>query len=645
MGLEVPAPGSGGGRAGAASGHSGEGEALSTGSGTDPRRDPRQRTRRDLVLLTLLCLVTYFPGLTTHGLTNWQEAQRAVVAREMQANGSWLVPTINAHPYLAKPPLIYWCQLALAEVTGGRVGLFHLRLTVALAGLVGVLATYVVARRLLKGSGDLGSPTHRTVENSEWSRGAAWWAALSLATGFLYVRSSRIGELDILLVPFVVVGVGAVAAAWRSHRERGRTNFAAVVLGAVCAVGAALTKGPPGLLVLGLAGYGGIALQELRYGAPFGREPASTGRASSTGRNVARGLALVAFGGGLVAALRHADPGASLIVTVVGAALIGLTIGALTFLLIRVVNPVGARSLLRAYARTHPVGVLGAGALALWLWGHLVRLRVGDAAARFVSEEAEDNLRLLVPQAPINNLEAAAFGVGLGSVGAILAVIWLLRERPRLRPGWGFIFAWVGLGLAAFSLLGKGVGRYLTPLWPGIAILGGMFLAGVLIDSSARGGRRLRTTLGAIVVVLAGAQSWYYGYGRERYDADRSARALVGELLAPPLNVDPSGVFTFEFRTPAVDYELDRWVQPVGETGLRAGVSGGESWTLDELRERVRSRGPVTLLVRLNEPSKRDLAVDRLRGAGFTVDPIATHARFTIDAGKAPVGAVRVGVK
>src|SRR5690606_5322492 len=45
--------------------------------------------RVHLLALGALCAVTFFIGLTTHGLTNWQEAQRALVAREMAQRGDW----------------------------------------------------------------------------------------------------------------------------------------------------------------------------------------------------------------------------------------------------------------------------------------------------------------------------------------------------------------------------------------------------------------------------------------------------------------------------------------------------------------------------------------------------------------------------
>src|SRR5262249_42283017 len=103
---------------------------------------------------------------------------------------------------------------------------------------------------------------------SAWSRDAALWSALCLATGILYVRSSRIGELDILLAPFVVIAVGGVLRSWHHHRVRRQAHLGAIVIATIAAIGAALTKGPAGLAVIALAGYGGIALW-----TAFTREP------------------------------------------------------------------------------------------------------------------------------------------------------------------------------------------------------------------------------------------------------------------------------------------------------------------------------------------------------------------------------------
>src|SRR3954466_10337421 len=114
---------------------------------------PRRTAIRDLFLLSALCSLVSLPGLAAQGLANWQESQRALVAREMQSRGEWVVPTVEGRPYLAKPPMMYWCQMAIAGARGVPSGEFELRLTVAVAGWLGVLATYVVGLRMLSTRG------------------------------------------------------------------------------------------------------------------------------------------------------------------------------------------------------------------------------------------------------------------------------------------------------------------------------------------------------------------------------------------------------------------------------------------------------------------------------------------------------------
>jgi 4-amino-4-deoxy-L-arabinose transferase-like glycosyltransferase len=576
-------------------------------------------TRRDLLALAALCALTYFFGLTTHGLTNWQEAQRALVARDMHARGEWLVPTINGRPYLAKPPMFYWTQLAIAKLRGGEPAEFDLRLTVALAGLAGVIATYFVARRLFR-HGE--SPTIRSPDVDESSsRAAALWSALFLATGILYVRSSRIGELDILLVPFVVIAVGGIAAAWRSHLERRRAALVPLVIATLAATGAVMTKGPPGFAVIAFAGYGGIALHYA-----FEPEPASRAKGGAP----AIGVALIGIAGAAVAIWRSPR-----IADVPGALLMGLLCAALAAAFLRLVEPGRLTACLRAYARTHPIAVLGIPLLFLWLWGRALAARIGaDAAMALAAEEAGDNLRLFAAAAPLKNIEALSYGVGLGSLAAIGAVAWLAWARPRLRPQWFILLAWVGLGLAIFSLAGKGVARYLTPLWPGVAMLGGFFIATRLRDSRNPGLQRL--ALAAGVILLGVVQGWWYAGGREQFYPERSPRAFMGELLSQSIEVDPAHLATFEFRHPAIDYYARHPVQPIGDIGMREGMAGITPWTLADLRQHLEEqRGAMTILLRAG-------SAGRLLEAGFMLSPITLRSRFTIDSGRSEVGAWRV---
>jgi hypothetical protein len=611
---------------------------------------PRRSVPRDLACLSVLCGLVYFTGLTTHGLTNWQEAQRAQVAREMQQAGDWVVPRIEGRPYLNKPPMIYWCQLALASLRGSATGELDLRLTVALAGWLGVLGTYIVTRGVLRPVVSTPDP-----ERAAWGDDAAWWSSLFLATGLLYVRSSRIGELDILLVPFTVTAVGAIHAAWRSYLHLGRTNWAAVLLAAAAACGSMLTKGPPGLLVIVLAGYGGMLLWaswQVVKGAGPTTDPVQIDSRRCPPA-VAVISALAGLGLAVVAAALSRTPPLSL------AGLGGLGMFALigaggAATLARLALPGRCRALFAAWSRTHPLIVVLAPVGALALWGWAVATRLGGTAAieGTIRGEANDNLRPLVLESPLNNLEASGYGVGLGSIATLIGVVWLWRRRPTLPIGWWMLAAWVLLGLAAFSVSGKGVPRYLTPLWPGIAIVGGSWLAW-----RVRRGARPRMLAAAVLVlvaVLAMGQAWWYGWGREHPPAwipDQSApcpRAFLEELLAPGNGVDPARLGTFEFDTPQMDYYVGRAVPSYMDSDPKPNLAGVGPATILDIRGLLsREGGSYTLLIRRSQPAILDSAPaeERLREAGFHLEVLPIRARFTIDKGRTEIAAARISLR
>lgn len=610
----------------------------------------------DLALLAIVCLGVYFTGLTSHGLTNWQESQRALVVREMTdpanpfAPGgiNWLVPTINFNPYLAKPPLFYWVQIVLAG--GDTPGEFELRLGVAIAGLLGVLLTYLVARRLF---GSMSAPPASGLSpprlvRGDWARTGALFSALCLATGMLYVRSSRIGELDIWQVPFVVAGVGAIIHAWLSWRDSARVSYGAIGLAALAAALAALTKGPPAVLMVAIAGFGSIALW-----AAMSREidaPEATRARRASAVLLGLGAAALATFNVLPTDTLGKDAlfrvrGAS---DAVGVLMLAAMAGAIGWTFAGLASPSRLKSLWRVLSRTHPVVVLGLPALALWGWGRLVAARIGpEVAASWAQKEAEDNLNVLVPIAPLKNLEAASFGVGLGSIMAITAIVWFVRVRPRLTPAACVLIAWVGLGFMAYSMLGKGVGRYLTPIWPGVAMLGGLLIA--TLWHERRAPRLLRPLLVVTIAALAIGQAWWYGVGRERFDPQRSPRAMIGELLAPPHQIAPDRIASFEFWSAAPSVYAGAFVHPVGDIFIRDKTAGDSRETLDAFMARLQRTGEAwTLLVRSRQPDdeywSRVPAIDRLREAGLVVEPIELSSRFAIDNAKTDVLAVRVRV-
>jgi 4-amino-4-deoxy-L-arabinose transferase-like glycosyltransferase len=603
---------------------------------------------RDLVLLGVMCLVLYCTGVDTHGVTNWQEAQRVVVAREMQAgwrageDGALLVPRHNGMAYLAKPPVIYWATLAIAWCRGGTVELYDLRLAVGLGGLIGVLGTYLVARSVL-------CPIGRRARDEGTHAVAARWASVFLATGVLYFRSARIGELDILLVPGVVGAVGCIWQAWRAHLERVQRGAGAdwfgmgarwgwVVLAAVCASVAVMTKGPPALMVIALAGYGAVAWRAAALGDQV--------------RGERWGLVAGALAFGAVAAARMTGAGDALGVLMLAA--MGALVGGGV---VRLARRDALREAWLGLAATHPVVVLGAPVLAFWWWGREVSSRIGmELAVALAKEQAENDLNIFMAASPVKNLEALAYGCGVGSVLMLVGAAWWVRYRPGVRrsraAGIVVPVAWVVLSFCALSMFGKGVARYLTPVWPGVAILAGAWL--VRAREAGEDARRITAwragpvVLGAICVVLGVAQAWWYGWGREVFEAERTPRAMV-ETLQERLGVEEGAIgeggryASFEFYTPALDYYAGAYVQPVVTAQMGDSIAGSRAWTVEELAADVRSHGARYVFVRAWSLDRSlGTPVERLRGAGLRVAEVQGISAFVIDHGRAGVSVVRV---
>lgn len=604
----------------------------------------RREILLDLTLLLLLAAALYLPGLATHGVTNWQEAQRLMVARDMQSR--WLagegiraliVPTINGEPYLAKPPLVYWAQIVLAQPLGVRVELWHLRLAVALGGVAGVLATYACSLSLLR------------------NRQMALWAAAFLATGILCTRSARIGEVDVFLMPFCAGAIGCIAQAWRGHREHRSTAMPWLGAALVLTLLGALTK-DPAVLVVGLAAYAGMALFYAWTTEPVDvalirdRGIAALQSPIVSERTVRRRLVLAvlaAAGGLFAAATRVVGLG-----DIPGVLLLSAGCAAVTAALVPVFSPFRFRALFVAMSRTHPILVIaGAAGLRVGYGWWVNRLVGSDAASEVAKVEAEDNLRLFVPQAPINNLEALSYGVGIGSIVAIVACAWWLQRRPRWSPGVAILCTWIGLGLFAFSVLGKGVPRYLTPLWPAIAIVAGAAVVQCgrrLLATKHR--VRAQTWLAAAMVLLGLAQTIWYGFGREWAQAERTPRELMAQVRPQLQPWEAKRFFSFEFVTPANDYYLGQRVRALGNPGVNDAMAGGRPQRLDELHRLLSNwentqRTAIVMVRDRARGSETAAPVERLRQAGFRVEPLEMgDARFAIDSGRSSVIAVRVMV-
>lgn len=579
-----------------------------------PGSDRPRSTLRDLILLTLLCALVNTLGLTDFGVASWQESVRLVTAMDMQARGEWIVPTIHGEPYLAKPPLVYWCTLALAELSGQRVSLGHLRLVVAAFGWLGVVATYLAARSILAGP-------------EGWSRArasqAAWWAGLMLATGLLHVRMSRTGAIDIAATPFVVLAVWGGFTSWRSG-EGWRLPLWPTLAALVGAAGAALVKGPPTVLAIFCPLLGGV----LGYLAAKHPSPGV----------LARTLVLVPSAAlvGFFAFPRIDEPRDVLGMLLAILALAWLVTGSLGLF------RTPALTVLRALWRCQiPAVILGA-VLPVFAWSRLVAQRIGEVHVQAsAAEEMQNNLDLFRPSAAAQLFEASTYGCGLGSL-FVLAGGWLLATRRlSLTPGIAVGAAWVGVTLTAFAAFSTGSGRYITPMWPGVAMLGAVALV-TLRDHPRRAW--LTRAAAFVIVLLALGQTWWYADARDRFEAHHSPRDFIAELVRQP-GVDPSRLASWGFWNGGLTAYAGGAVIAIDRAGFPTHYPPGPI-SLDRFAGMVREdRHPWIILVTfpdLSEDGPTPQPPDELVRTGLAIEPVPVQARYGEKKGRHPVHAFRV---
>lgn len=134
----------------------------------------------------LLAALLFFLRLDDRALWG-SEGRWAEITREMQLSGNYFWPTINGKVYYDKPLLSYWLIAGAASLTGS-LDEFATRLPSALAGLLGVALSMLLARRLY----DL-----RT----------AVVASFVLATSYSYALFSRIASADMETVAGVLAAL------------------------------------------------------------------------------------------------------------------------------------------------------------------------------------------------------------------------------------------------------------------------------------------------------------------------------------------------------------------------------------------------------------------------------------------------------
>jgi 4-amino-4-deoxy-L-arabinose transferase-like glycosyltransferase len=197
-------------------------------------------------LALLLCALLGVPGLG-RGLWTPDEPREAEISREM-ALAPTLIPTLNGHRFIEKPPLYYWVVAGVFRALG-HPSADAARAVSALAGLLSALCVYAWAARAGR-------------------RRAGLIAAAMLATSVQFLVSTHWVLIDPLLMLFTTL---AAWAGWELFAGSARPRAWTTLLYAAL-VATLWTKGLVGvvLVVAGLAAYAVLGRGELRRLHPLG---------------------------------------------------------------------------------------------------------------------------------------------------------------------------------------------------------------------------------------------------------------------------------------------------------------------------------------------------------------------------------------
>jgi 4-amino-4-deoxy-L-arabinose transferase-like glycosyltransferase len=173
-------------------------------------------------LLLAVGAVLFLPNLGGPSLWDIDEGNNAEAAREMLASGNAIVPTFNFELRVDKPALLYWLQIGAYELFG--VNEFAARFPSAMAALLAIFCTYELGRRMFGAIAGL-------------------LAGLMLASTVLFCAAAHFANADALLSACTLL---AFLFFWNSFARGDRSWFVLCGLSAGLAM---LAKGPVGLVL------------------------------------------------------------------------------------------------------------------------------------------------------------------------------------------------------------------------------------------------------------------------------------------------------------------------------------------------------------------------------------------------------------
>ncbi len=190
------------------------------------------------LLIILLGVFFFMPHLGRVHLFDWDEINFAESAREMLATGNFSIVQIDYKPFWEKPPLFFWLQALSMKVFG--INEFAARFPNAIAGIVIMLVLFYTGKRFFDEKFGL-------------------YFALSYFGGWLPFIYSQSGIIDPWFNLFMFLSVYFLLL---RYTEQDRHSLRNLVLSAVFASLATLTKGPVGVLIPALTYFFALLFYE-----------------------------------------------------------------------------------------------------------------------------------------------------------------------------------------------------------------------------------------------------------------------------------------------------------------------------------------------------------------------------------------------
>lgn len=400
-----------------------------------PAFHEHKRTLLHLLLLTAVGCLVFFFNLGGPRLWDRDEPRNAACAREMLERDDWVVPTFNGELRVLKPAMKYWLMMSAYKIFG--VNEFAARFWSAVFALATVLATYVTARRLFNAHAGL-------------------WSALILATSLLFVAAGHLAKIDAPLTFFSTLAV--LIFVWSAFKPATKPAGESEPIAA-----AALTTPIPQSWFIWILIYAAVGLAALAKGLP--------------------GLLLppAVIGMFLLIARLPESP---------------TNHGSTTWRrrLLGILRPFAPGHFLRIFWSMRPLTAVVVTLAVAGPWYVLVGLRTdGEFLRGFFLEHHLG--RAMQPMEDHSGpfllyyMGAIAVGFFPWSVFLPALLVWLVAQFRSDHP-WRFSYllaaCWVGVYVFIFSCARTKLPSYITPCFPGLALLMGAFVHNLATGLQAR---------------------------------------------------------------------------------------------------------------------------------------------------------------